>query len=100
MREWLPKVAGIERSPELRIGEGGAAARVRGALVEEHADLLTREQVTGAVHYMHFDLGESMVERFRREPVTMAVTHPAYSHESRLSQQVKDSLLKDLEAQS
>ena len=52
LREWLPKLVGIERAVELRIG-----SRVVGCVPEEqHAQQLTREEITASVHYVRFEL--------------------------------------------
>ncbi|MFM7307569.1 MAG: DUF3501 family protein, partial [Actinomycetota bacterium] len=51
MREWLPKLVGIENSIVLRLADG---TEVRGSVDEQHAEGLTRETVTAAVHYVNF----------------------------------------------
>ncbi len=93
LREWLPKLVGIETSVELRIGDG----EVVGCTVDpEHARSLTRDETTASVHYIDFDLDAGQVERFSSGPVTLAVTHPAYSHEARLEPATIEELLADL----
>lgn len=96
LMEWLPRLVGIERSIELRLGEGGRAQVVRALPEEGHAAQLTREEITASVHYVRFRLTEEQVERFAREPVTLASAHPNYRHEAVLSQETKASLLEDL----
>ena len=96
LREWLPKLTGIERSVEVRIGEGDGAVRVAGTVNAEHAELLTRDQVTAAVHYLYFDVGQGLAERFRRGPVSLAVVHPAYTYQTELPDETKASLLEDV----
>ena len=51
MREWLPKLVGIERSVVFRLADGvrGALRRHRRAARQSQ---LTREHVTAAVHYV------------------------------------------------
>src|SRR3954453_493705 len=52
--EWLPKLVGIERSVELRIGDGPSAAVVRSTPDAGHEAQLTRDSLTPAVHYVRF----------------------------------------------
>jgi uncharacterized protein DUF3501 len=106
LREWLPKLVGIERALELRLGTGaaagtgadgrGAAEVVRSTPEEAHEEQLTREDVTSSVHYVRFLLGPEEVERFARGPVRLAVDHPAYHHEVELPDEVTAELLTDL----
>jgi Protein of unknown function (DUF3501) len=56
LREWLPKLVGIERAVELRIGEGPAQIVIPCEPEADHAAQLTREEITSAVHYLFFDL--------------------------------------------
>jgi hypothetical protein len=98
--EWLPKLVGVERSLELLIGSGGGSGGgsdvVRSEVEEQHADQLTREDVTASVHYVRFRLSPAQVERFAAEPVVLAVNHPAYAEGARLSDNTKRALLEDL----
>ncbi|MCU1352300.1 MAG: fructose-bisphosphate aldolase [Acidimicrobiales bacterium] len=98
LREWLPKLVGIERSIELRIGGAdGAAPRVVRCVVDaEHEKQLTREDTTASVHYVHFSLDAADVEAFAAGPVTLASSHPAYPHEARLPDETRYELLGDL----
>lgn len=90
--EWLPKLVGIERSLALRFG----GERVPSTVDEAHAEQLTREEVTASVHYVRFELTPELVDRFATSDVTLAVDHPAYAHDSALSEETKASLLSDL----
>ena len=92
LREWLPKLVGIERAVELRIGD----RIVRCVPEEQHAQQLTREEITASVHYVRFELTPEEVTAFEAEPVTLAVAHPAYSEVTPLSDDTKHSLLADL----
>lgn len=92
LREWLPKLVGIERAVELRIGE----RVVRGIPEEQHAQQLTRQEVTASVHYVRFELTPEEVAAFEAEPVTLAVAHSAYSEATPLADDTKHSLSADL----
>jgi hypothetical protein len=96
LREWLPKLVGVERMVELRIGAGDAAVTVPLELDADHAEQLTREETTAAVHYLHARLTPSEVEAFAAGPVTLVITHPAYLEETTLSDASVAELLTDL----
>ncbi|HUY07477.1 MAG TPA: DUF3501 family protein [Acidimicrobiales bacterium] len=95
LREWLPKLVGIERSFVLRIGQGADLLNVRGELDEGHASQLTREETTAAVHYVRFRLDLSEQRRFIAERAVLVVEHPSYQHEYPLSRETKDALVAD-----
>ena len=78
LRTWLPRLVGIERSCEVRIGTGDAVEIIVSTAEEEHASHLTRHETTSAVHYVRFRLDEDQVATFGHGPVTLAVNHPAY----------------------
>jgi hypothetical protein len=92
LREWLPKLVGIERSVVLRIG----GHEVRCVPEEAHEQQLTREEVTASVHYIRFELSPEQVAAFDAEPVVLATDHPAYRHEAPLSSETRASLSHDL----
>ena len=95
LEEWLPKLVGIERSVELRLGDAGD--EVVGAEPEaSYEQQLTREDVTASVHYIRFQLSPSEVERFASGPVRLAVNHPAYLQETELTDETRPELLADL----
>jgi len=99
LREWLPALVGVEAEVELRIGvddlgEGGVA--VRCIVDPDHAEQLTRDDITASVHYVHFQLDGSQIERFGTEPVALAVTHEAYRYATVLADASRAELLADL----
>lgn len=96
LREWLPKLVGVERSVELRLGEGDDAVVVPARLDADHEAQLTREDTTASVHYLNWELDAEAVKRFEEGPVRLAVTHPAYEEETTLSAETVGSLLDDL----
>ena len=93
MREWLPRLVGIERSVVVRLSDG---TEVRGVVDALHASQLTRDEVTAAVHYMTFDFTPEQVEAVANGPVVLALDHPAYREDMELSPVTVDELLKDL----
>jgi Protein of unknown function (DUF3501) len=93
LREWLPRLVGIERRLGVSI-DGEIAASVPEAA---HAAALTRETVTPAVHYVRFSLTEAQVTRFAdAEEVALVAVHPAYEARTELSPAVRRELLGDL----
>jgi Protein of unknown function (DUF3501) len=95
LAEWLPKLVGIEAEVELRLGPDGRH-RVRCRVDEAHLRQLTREEITASVHYVRFSLDAEEVEAFAEGPVAVAITHPAYEHQTVLDEATRAELLTDL----
>ena len=96
LRTWLPQLVGIETHVVLRLGAGDDAVAVRCTVDADHEKQLTRDEVTAAVHYVHFSLSPAEVDAFRAGPVTLVVDHPAYGHETPLDADNVAELLADL----
>lgn len=96
LREWLPKLVGIERSLVLRVGEGDEAVEIAATPEDAHAANLTREETTASVHYLHFNLTPEQIDAVAEGPVTLAIEHDAYGHATALGDQTVDELLADL----
>ncbi len=95
LREWLPKLVGIEKSLALRLGAGAQARRV-GAVVEpSHASQLTREEVTASVHYVRIALDPAAAGCFGAGPAWLVSDHPHYRHEAELSPATRASIVAD-----
>lgn len=92
LRQWLPKLVGIERAVVLTVGEERIEAEPEAA----HAASLTREETTASVHYITFSLAPDQVERFGRLPVSIGVEHPAYRETTPLGEETRAALLSDL----
>ncbi|MFM7047580.1 MAG: DUF3501 family protein [Actinomycetota bacterium] len=93
MREWLPKLVGIENSIVLRLADG---SQVRGTVDEQHAEGLTRDTVTAAVHYLRFEFTPQQVEQFAKGSVQMRCDHPNYLEVIELPDFTVTELLTDL----
>jgi uncharacterized protein DUF3501 len=98
LREWLPKLVGVERSVELRIGgDAGKDADVAPGLPEaSHEQALTRPTMTASVHYVRFALTPDQSGRLAAGPVVLAVVHPEYRHQTTLSPETRTELASDL----
>jgi hypothetical protein len=96
LRDWLPRLVGIERTLELRLGTGDDRIVVPCIPDAEHAEHLTREETTSSVHYLHFQLDEDQIGALAHGPVALALTHPEYDHEVELRAATVEELLTDL----
>lgn len=92
MREWLPKLLGIEQSVLLRLPNGD---QVRCAVDPAHAAQLSRAHVTAAVHYITFELTAPQRAEFGHGTV-LAIDHPQYREETELSAATLCELAADL----
>ena len=92
LREWLPKLPGIQRHVVIRAGD----AEARG--VEPDEERLTREdEITSTVHYLKFVLTPEQQAAFATGPVTIVVDHPAYQAEALLTDEQRAALAADFE---
>ncbi len=78
LRTWLPRLVGVERACELRIGRGDAVEVISSTPEEEHESNLSRPETTSAVHYVRFGFTPEQIEAFVTGPVTLGVNHPEY----------------------
>lgn len=92
MREYLPKLVGIERSLVFRLPDG---SEVRSAPEPSHASQLTREHVTAAVHFIEFRFTPEQVQAFE-EGVMLAIDHPDYLEVVELAPFTVQELRSDL----
>ena len=93
LRNWLPKLVGIERSIELHLSDGSVIVDLPEA---GHEAQLTREEVTASVHYISFQLTEPEVDAMAAGPVELAVNHPEYQASVTLGEETVAELLADL----
>jgi hypothetical protein len=96
LREWLPKLVGIERAVELRIGEGADAIVIPCEPEADHAAQLTREEITSAVHYLFFPVGVEHADALAAGPASLVITHPAYLEVTALGDATRSELAGDL----
>jgi hypothetical protein len=92
LREWLPKLVGVDRCVTLVLSDGTTIA---GEPLDE--ERLTRDDVTAAVHFLRFRLGTAAT-RITPGPVKLVVTHPDYSAETVLDDVQHAELVSDLGA--
>jgi hypothetical protein len=99
LRHWLPRLVGIERALAFELG-ATRADRVLSEPEATHADALTRDTVTPAVHYLRFSFTEAQVAALRTGPSVLAVRHLAYQAEAVLSEETRELLVADLEGRT
>jgi Protein of unknown function (DUF3501) len=95
LREWLPRLVGIEQSVYARIGSGPDAVRVDCVVDEAHAAQLTREEVTASVHYVRIVLGDVERARVVTDELAIGIDHSEYRYETLLAEATKRSLEAD-----
>jgi Protein of unknown function (DUF3501) len=93
MLEWLPKLVNIESSIAIQLSDGSTVMSIA---EESHAEMLTRDNVTAAVHYIRFEFTPEQVELFGAGEVEILCLHQAYVEVSALPKFVVDELLTDL----
>ncbi len=95
LREWLPRLVGIERSLVLVVGAGADAVTVRADVDAAHAAQLTREEITASVHYVRFTLDPTTQSAFAAGPATIGTDHPQYAYATELSDATRASIVGD-----
>jgi hypothetical protein len=93
MREWLPKLVGIEKAIVLKLSDG---REIRPVTDEQHDAALTREDVTAAVHYVRYELSPDEVSAFGQGPVQLVCTHANYLEAVELAPHTVAKLAADL----
>ncbi len=97
LRHWLPRLVGIERALAFELGDPVDVV-VPSAPEATHAEALTRENVTAAVHYVRFAFPPRALARFSGGDVAaLVVRHPEYEARAVLSPEVRAELAGDLE---
>ena len=93
MREWLTKLVDIEKSIVIKLANGEV---VKSIVDEVHAEQLTRETVTAAVHYIRFEFTPQQVEEFAKGDVQIVSTLSNYLEVVQLADFTVAELLTDL----
>jgi hypothetical protein len=93
LREWLPRLLGIERHVVIALADGSA---VRGHTSEEDEARLTRDDTTPAVHFLKFAFAPAAIASFINGPVRIIVDHPDYDQDVPLTEEQHDALAADL----
>jgi Protein of unknown function (DUF3501) len=96
MRYWFPRLVGVETSLEFRVGAPADQHVIRCEVDPDHEAQLTRDDITSAVHYIHWTLTPREVDAFRAGPVVLACVHRNYLEETQLTVDTSAELIADL----
>jgi hypothetical protein len=94
LREWLPKLVGVEHHIVFTFADGSTA---RGKPSDEDEQRLTREDTTAAVHFLKFELTPSQIAAFADGPVRLGSDHAAYAHDAELAADQRSAIAADLD---
>ncbi len=100
LREWLPRLVGIESALGIELEGGDAPDVVRSRAEAGHGAALTRADVTPAVHYLRLPFSPEQVSRFAAGPSALVALHPAYQARTELAPETRSELLADLEGRT
>jgi Protein of unknown function (DUF3501) len=91
LRDWLPKLLGIEWSVHFELGDG--SSRVTG--VPQDEERLTRDDITSTVHYLKFPFDAKQRAQLAFGPARLVVDHPAYQASVELTEAQRSELERD-----
>jgi Protein of unknown function (DUF3501) len=93
VREWLPRLVGIERHVRLVLPDGTS---ISGRSSDEDEARLTRDDTTPAVHFLKFRFAHEEIEMFASGPAHIVVDHPEYDQDVALTVEQHAALAADL----
>jgi hypothetical protein len=93
LREWLPRLVGIERHVRLVLPDGTS---ISGRSSDEDEARLTRDDTTPAVHFLKFRFAHEEIEMFASGPAHIVVDHPEYDQDVALTVEQHAALAADL----
>ncbi|MAR78749.1 MAG: hypothetical protein CMM18_00805 [Rhodospirillaceae bacterium] len=91
---FLKKVSGIEKYIYITIGKERILA-----ISEDDINRTRNDGKTSAVHFLHFNLSKEQINSFKNmgNKVTLSFGHPEYSYSHKIENNLKNSLLGDLD---
>jgi hypothetical protein len=93
LREWLPKLIGIQRAISIWLADGQMVPAV-----PEDEERLTREDITTTVHYLKFRLTPEQAKLLGEPGTRIVVDHEHYQASTELSDEQRSELVADLSA--
>lgn len=90
LRDWLPKLVGIEFAVRFELADG---SRVES--VPEDEERLTRDDITSTVHYLKFPFTPEQQSAFASGPARLVVDHPEYQASAELTDEQRAELATD-----
>jgi len=92
LREWLPKLVGIQDAISIWLDDGS-----RVAAQEPDVERLTREEeITTTVHYLKFRFTPQQAKQLASAPAQLVVDHPEYDAVVKLTDEQRSELAADL----
>jgi hypothetical protein len=104
LREWLPKLVGIERRVYLAIDGGGRSGEVvddsarvliPATVDPAHDAHLTRDTVTASVHYVRIAVPLELRDQVGTGATAIGIDHAEYRHETLLTAETRASVIAD-----
>ena len=93
LREWLPKLRGIEFAVRFELGDG----RSQVPAIPSDEERLTRDDITSAVHYLKFSFDAHQRAQLAFGPARLVVDHPEYQASVELDEAQRGELAHDFE---
>jgi hypothetical protein len=90
LRDWLPKLVGIEHAVRFDLGDGSHVAGV-----PRDEGRLTRDEITSSVHYLGFAFTPAQQRSFAAGPTQLVVDHAAYRATTELTTTQRAALARD-----
>jgi Protein of unknown function (DUF3501) len=90
LRDWLPRLVGIQHYVHVELADGSRVDAISG-----DEDRLTREDVTATVHYLRFPFTPEQQRSFADGPTFIVVDHPAYTARAELATEQRAELTRD-----
>jgi Protein of unknown function (DUF3501) len=91
LREWLPKLVGIEFAVRFELGDG----RTHAQAVPQDEERLTREDITSTVHYLKFPFDAHQRAQLAFGPAHLVIDHPEYAASVELTEAQRAELARD-----
>ena len=93
LREWLPKLRGIEFHVYFELGARGSGSRVPGVPRDE--ERLTRDDITSTVHYLSFPFDAQQRAELTSGSARLVIDHPEYQVWVELNDAQRAELARD-----
>ena len=91
----LYRLAGIEDTVRLEVGEGSVSAEP----IEDEVARTSEDGKTSSIHFLRFPFGRAQVAAFRTPDarVLLGIDHPAYGHLAIMPEETRAALAEDLD---
>jgi hypothetical protein len=91
LREWLPKLIGIEFYVQFELGDGSSRVQA----VPRDEERLTRDDITSTVHYLKFPFDAHQRAQLAFGPAFLVIDHPECQARVELDEAQRDELACD-----